>query len=162
VDRSKFKDLFEAYAKKVYNYTLWLVRDKEASDDIVQSVFIKLWNKTWQPKDDKEIVWWLYMVARNECMDFFRKQSRFARFQNVFDRESQASSTPEEVVERKFIWQKLGTLGEQDRTIIYLHIREGYSYKEIAENMSMTENAVRVKAFRALARLRKEFVEEPV
>lgn len=160
MDQRKFREFFDAYSKKVYTYTLWLVRNKEACDDIVQSVFIKLWNKSLTAEDEHDIGMWLFMVARNEAMDFFRKRSRFMRFRVRYSRETPLYS--DGAVERKFTWELLGNLNEMDRTIVYLHIREGYSYKEIAESLATTENAVRVKACRALQRLRKNFVEEEV
>jgi RNA polymerase sigma-70 factor (ECF subfamily) len=161
MDQAGFKELFDGYAKKIYNFTLWIVRDKEVSDDIVQAVFIKLWNKSHNPQDEKGIVWWLYQVARTECMDYFRKESRFSSFQNRYTTDS-PEPLPDEALERKIVWEKLGALNEQERTILFLRMREGYSYKEIGENLGIQESTVRTKAFRALARLRKEFIEEPV
>jgi RNA polymerase sigma-70 factor (ECF subfamily) len=158
VDQKTFRTIFDAHSRKVYTYTLWLVRNREACDDIVQAVFIKLWNKPKLDEEDRNIGLWLLMVARNECMDFFRKRSRFTRLRVDYSRETPMYC--DSAVEKKFAWELLGNLNETDRTIVYLHIREGYTYKEIADSLATTENAVRVKACRALARLRKQMAEE--
>jgi RNA polymerase sigma factor (sigma-70 family) len=159
VDRKVFKAFFDQHSKKVYTYIYWVVRNKECCDDILQAVFLKLWHKTLTPEDEESLSKWLIMVARNECMDFFRKQSQSARLRTRYNHETSpySSETPADHVSA---WDMLGGLAEQDREILFLHLREGYSYKEIADNQATTENAIRVRAFRALARLRKKYIEE--
>lgn len=160
MDRQGFKKLFDGYAQKLYNYALWIVRNRDACDDIFQSVFLKVWNQPALPGGEKEVVAWLYMVTRNQCMDHFRKQARFFRFRKRYAGETPRFSEGDPG--SRFTWEMLGILNESERSILYMHIREGYSYGEIAETMETTENAVRVKAFRALKRLRNHFVKERI
>ncbi len=158
VTRQRFNELFEKHGEKLYNFALWTVRNREAAEDIIQMVFSKLWKQVHLPGTEKEIEAWLYQVTRNQCMDFFRKRTRSSRFRMNYGKE--ASIGAPATVESKFVWDALDFLDETDRSVLYLHFRTGYSYKEIAEKMDSTENAVRVRAFRALQKIRKRYIRE--
>lgn len=158
MEKKRFRDLYNQYAKRLYNYALWLTRNTEASEDIIQCAFVKVWQHSSAPRSENEIEPWLYAVVRNKCLDFFRKCSRFSRFRLRFARETATVSA--DSPEKKFVWEMMSSLGEEERSILYLHFRAGYAYKEIASLMESNENAVRVRAFRALSKLRKKFVKE--
>jgi RNA polymerase sigma-70 factor (ECF subfamily) len=158
VDRRRFGELYEAHAQKLYNYALWLTRNTDASQDIVQTVFVKVWRQKRVPERDREIEAWLHTITRNACLDFFRKHSRFSRFRIRYAREKPRYTLGN--AGERFVWELLASLQEIERTILYMHLRSGYTYGEIAEALDMTEGNVRVKAFRALAKLRKNATVE--
>jgi len=160
VEQKRFNEIYDIYSKKLYNYALWLTRNKDATSDITQVVFVKLWRQEKVFIHNKELEAWLYTVTRNACMDFFRKCSRFTSFRLKYARETPLYT--EEPKETKSIWNMLDTLKEKERTILFLHFRTGYSYKKIAEVIDMQESAVRVTAFRALEKLRKKCAKEIV
>ncbi len=158
VTGQRFNELFEKHGEKLYNFALWTVRNREAAEDIIQMVFSKLWKQVHLPGTEKEIEAWLYQVTRNQCMDFFRNRARSSRFRMNYGKEASAGASA--TAESKFVWDALDFLDETDRSVLYLHFRTGYSYKEIAEKMDSTENAVRVRAFRALQKIRKRYIRE--
>jgi RNA polymerase sigma factor (sigma-70 family) len=160
VNRATFNLIYNRCSRKLYNYALWLVRNKAACDDIIQTVFIRAWNHEDIPKGDKEVEAWLFMVTRNCCMDYFRKRTRTSQFQLKYAREKPAWS--EATAENKLMWELLDNLKEEEKTILYMHLRSGYSYREIGEVIDSSESAVRVKAFRALKKLREFCVKEEV
>jgi len=160
VEQKQFNEMYDLYSKKLYNYALWLTRNKDATSDIIQVVFIKLWRQEKAFHHDREVEAWLYTVTRNACMDFFRKCSRFTSFRLKFARETTLYT--EEPKENRSVWDKLDILKEKERTILFLHFRTGYSYNKIAEVIDMNESAVRVTAFRALEKLRKKCAKEIV
>ncbi len=153
-----FNKLYNIYSKKLYNYALWLTRNKAACDDIIQTVFIKIWKQQEVPVEERELEAWLYTVTRNECNDFFRKCARFSKFRLKYIREK-----PLYVMlssENKMLWNMLDFLMEEERSILFLHLRIGYSYSEVAKILNMKDSAVRVKAFRALEKLRKKYTKD--
>jgi RNA polymerase sigma-70 factor (ECF subfamily) len=152
VHKKRFAELYDTYAGRLYNYALWMTRNKEASEDILQNVFIKIWKQPRVPSGERELEAWLYKVTHNTCLDFFRKSSRFSRFRLRYARETRVYGHGK--AENRFVWEILGKVGETERTILYLHLKEGYSYREIGETLGLTETNVRVKAFRALGKLR--------
>jgi RNA polymerase sigma-70 factor (ECF subfamily) len=54
------------------------------------------------------------------------------------------------------VWEMLEGLSEDEKSIIYLHLKSGYNYREIGRIMNLEETAVRVRAFRAIRRLREK------
>jgi RNA polymerase sigma-70 factor (ECF subfamily) len=95
----------------------------------------------------------MFAIARNACIDYFRSSARFTNMQKNYQFELENT---EEEPDNSEIWKELSKLSEIDRQILYLHIKEGYGYKEIGTMLDMNENQIRVKAFRALKKLRDE------
>jgi RNA polymerase sigma-70 factor (ECF subfamily) len=154
VEQKKFLDIYNTYSKKLNTYALWLTRSQDASNDILQTVFIKIWNRDSMVLSGEELESYMYTMTRNACMDFFRKCSRFTSFRLRYVRETPMYT--EQPGDQKSVWNMLDILNEQERTIVFLHFRNGFSYRTIAPVVNMNETAVRVTAFRALARLRKK------
>ncbi|MFP4418282.1 MAG: RNA polymerase sigma factor [Fibrobacterota bacterium] len=157
MDKSQFRELYDHSAKKVYNFVLWMVRNREACEDIVQMAFTKAWQSD-APRDLNQAESWLLRISRNLCIDFFRRQSRSVRFRLQYKNEIPLYSAAGQ--EKKFIWELLDKLKEEERSILFLHLRMGHGYKEVAEIVGSSEAAVRVKAFRALKKLRKSLTKE--
>ena len=158
MERKKFNEVYDIYSRRLYNYALWLTRNKDACNDIIQAVFIKVWYKKKVFSTENELEAWLYKVTRNACMDFFRKCTRYTRFRLRYKHETPLCTT--ESNEKKSVWNMLDTLKEKERTVLYLHFRSGYSYKKIAEVLVTKESAVRVTAFRALEKLRNKCAKD--
>ncbi|MBD3419812.1 MAG: sigma-70 family RNA polymerase sigma factor [Chitinivibrionales bacterium] len=158
VHEKAFKELYGEHSDKLYNFILWMTHSKPASDDILQTVFIRVWKQPAAPATISEQEAWLFTIARNCCMDFFRSCQRSTRFRLKYSRERQSTSYNE--ADRTFTWEILSELSDIEKSIIYLHIKMGYNYKEIAQSLDLKENAVRVKAFRAFRRLRKKLSKE--
>lgn len=153
----QFNAVYAEYSQPLYNYVLWMTGNKAASDDILQTVFIRVWKSTNAPREEKPLRSWLYTICRNACYDFFRARNRSARFRVRYSREH--SSSVDDGIGNSLIWRHLTRLQDTDRTIIYLHIRLGWGYADVAKLLKTTENNVRVRAFRALKKLRKLYTE---
>jgi RNA polymerase sigma factor (sigma-70 family) len=147
----EFRSIYEHYSRKIYSYVLWMTRNRAASDDILQSVFLKVWKNGGGPSIEEDRTRWMYAVARNACLDFFRSFNRYSRFRIRYLRESETSCRDEH---SKFLWELLENVSETDRGILYLHLKMGYRYEEIGRILSMSPGHVRVRAFRALKHLR--------
>ncbi len=155
----EFRRIYDSYSRKLYNYALWTTRNEQASQDILQAVFLKLWKQRNIPSSAPELEAWLFTVTRNTCLDHFRAQKRRAR---LYTKAAEEEKTRPQSggLDSHFAWDLLKTLSTDDRTIIYMHIKMGYNYKEIGRIMNLEENAVRVRAFRAFRRLRRTMSKE--
>ena len=158
MERKKFNEIYDTYSKRLYNYALWLTRNTDACNDIIQAVFIKVWNQKKVFSIENELEAWLYKVTRNACMDFFRRCSRYTRFRLRYKHETPICNTESD--ENKSVWNMLDSLKERERTVLYLHFKSGYSYKKIAEVLVIKESAVRVTAFRAMEKLRHKCAKD--
>ncbi|MBN1130701.1 MAG: RNA polymerase sigma factor, partial [Chitinispirillaceae bacterium] len=147
MEELEFKQLYDQYAKKLYNFILWTVGTRAGCDDIMQNVFVKVWKCTTVPHDPGERNAWLYTVTRNACMDHFRSSKRFVEYD---EKVGGATERQDHQDDGRLAWNEVRALPEAERTIVFLHLRLGYSYQEIGKLLGMTENNVRVRIFRAL------------
>jgi RNA polymerase sigma-70 factor (ECF subfamily) len=159
----KFTALYKEYSRQLYNFIRWTTNYCPVCDDILQNMFIRVWRCESVPENDVECRRWLYAIARNACIDYFRSSARFSNFSEKYNKEySNSNALEEQECDNSEIWKELAKLSDIDRSILYLHIKEGYAYGEIAGMLDLNENQVRVKAFRALKKLREELVRTEV
>jgi RNA polymerase sigma-70 factor, ECF subfamily len=154
VDNIAFKALYDAHAKILYNFILWMTRDADAGRDVLQTVFIHAWKCDSLPQGFEDRNRWLFTAARNACYDTFRYGARLRSFKERYEMHVRASS--DDVHEGVF-WDMLAECSEIERCILYLHLKAGYAYSEIAAIMDLTEANVRIKVFRAMKLLREKF-----
>ncbi|HMD69455.1 MAG TPA: sigma-70 family RNA polymerase sigma factor [Chitinivibrionales bacterium] len=151
MDNETLTSLYATHAKSLYNYVLWMTRNTEASKDILQTVFIRLWKSANVPQGEDDVRRWLYTAAKNACYDSFRSHARFSRLRSHYTAEFMSTETdPHD----GFFWDMLSELSETERCILYLHLKAGYSYAEIGRIVELSESNVRVKVCRAIKRLR--------
>jgi len=159
VQEQEFKSIYREYGRPLYGYVLWLTGSRAASDDILQTVFLRVWRGAAVPEEPAQRKAWLYTVCRNACLDHFRAASRGLRFRRQYALETQAPDP--DARGDSLLWEMVEKLPETDRTVVHLHVRMGWSYAEVAEVLKTTENNVRVRAFRAFRKLRGAFTEKP-
>lgn len=159
MQESEFREVYSEYSRPLYSYVLWMSGCRAAADDVLQTAFLKVWQSDSMPPPGGQRKAWLYAVCRNACLDYLRSASRRVHLRARYALEH--PSYIEEPLGENLIWSKLNDLPETDRTVVYLHVRMGWSYAEVAQMMKTTENNVRVRAFRAFRRLRHAFTERP-
>jgi len=157
--QQEFTVLYREYSKPLYNFIRWTTGYCSMCDDILQNMFVRVLRCENVPADTDECRRWLYAIARNACIDYFRSNARLTNFKSTYATECAVNGSCEtEGSDTAEIWKELGNLPDIDRSILYLHLKEGYAYKEIAVMLELNENQVRVKAFRALKKLRDQIV----
>jgi RNA polymerase sigma factor (sigma-70 family) len=159
VEELEFKQLYDQYARKLYNFILWTTGNRAVCDDLLQNVFFKLWCCARVPDNPGERNAWLYAIARNACMDHFRSSKHFVEFDESIGGTVDRADREDD---GKLAWSEVRQLPETERAIVYLHLKLGYSYQEIGTLLEMTENNVRVKIFRALRKLREILMRKGV
>jgi RNA polymerase sigma-70 factor, ECF subfamily len=157
VEKDTFIMLYNRHAEKLFNFIRWTTADSAASRDILQNVFVRVWNCSGSPEDENECGRWLFTIAKHACVDHFRSAARFSRFRKEYNLET---GNDQDFPEKSSIWKEVGRLPETERSILYLHLKIGYTYKEIAGMLSLNESQVRVKAFRSLRKLKETILAE--
>ena len=151
VDGTVFKQLYDLNARRLYNFILWTTGNRSVCDDILQTVFMKVWQSASVPAPAGEQTAWLYTITRNACIDYFRSVKKHVEYNDEIGiGEARCGERDDGAV----AWRQVAQLEETERAVVYLHLKLGYSYAEIGRVLSITENNARVKAFRALRKLR--------
>ena len=144
--------LFDAYSDDLYRFAVYYSGSKHDAEDIVQDVFLKLLGNHVELKPGKEKTYLLTMTT-NKCKDYLKSASR----QTGVDLESCENELQyfDDFNERnKAVFDELMNLDGQFRMPVYLHYYAGYSYKDIAGILKISESAVAVRINRGKALMR--------
>jgi RNA polymerase sigma factor (sigma-70 family) len=146
---------------KLYRFSKRILDDPEEAKDIVQEVFIKLWNKRENLAEYRSIEALAMVTTRNLCLDKLKIKKYPSESIDKL-RDEVEETRYEEKRDLSDIVQKIHhiikALPELQRTIIQLRDIEGYDFDEISGILDMNENAVRVNLSRARKKIREILV----
>lgn len=152
---SKFEAIVNAYSKDLYRYGLWLTKDAQISEDLVQETFLRAWKAMDQLKDPKAVKSWLFTIYRRENARRFEKirpdtspiddinVDQFAQVDDNF-------AKTEVIALRK----SLKELPEDYLDPLLMQVLGGYTCDEIGEMLNIKSGAVMTRLFRARKKLR--------
>jgi RNA polymerase sigma factor (sigma-70 family) len=154
--------LYDRYYKKVYGYFVRMTNEVETSRDLTQNVFLKVIKYSHSWKEDKVFAYWLFRIARNILVDYYNG-NKFYGLENeseiVIKDQTESILAAEAKESFEFLLEAMAQLPPGYRELIELNRFQGFSYKEIAENTLSTENAVKVKTFRAIQKLKEIYTK---
>lgn len=146
-DIAAFNQLYNRYAPVLYQRLLRLLKDPESVEEILQEVFLKIWNKREEIIPEKGFKTFIYRIADNMAIDLFRKISR----DKALQLELWAASisfylhTEEHVFDKekvRIIQEAIQSLPPKRRDILMQCKFEEKSYKEVAEMMGISVSTV--------------------
>lgn len=133
--------------KKLYKFCILLGNDFSSAEDLCQETYIKALSHLEQLDKPEAFQGWLYQIARNLHIDFLRKQKKLKNYEPLDDIKNQFN--PIDQYDLLLDLQKrLSQLDLNDRFLIILIEIEGFSYKEAAHWLKMSEDAVRTRLHR--------------
>lgn len=170
-DDSAFEMLLNKYLKPIYNFLYQFTNNASQTEDLTQETFIKTWKSIYKFDPGKNFKTWLFTIAKNTAFDYLKKKKTipFSYFENS-EGNNKLEEIPEdsvsiaEIIEQQELAEKLEIklkqVPEQYRLILNLRYKEDFSLGEIAEILGKPYNTIKVYHQRALARLKKAFLEE--
>lgn len=158
---SEFELLFKAHNQAIYHLALKVTKSPQQACDIMQDVFVKLWESRSEWGEIRNTEAWLHRVTRNRLIDFLRKTSADQRLMNrLWNDLQQAQQTPLEDFDLKeaasMVHQIVNELPPQRRMVYQLSRDKGLSYHEIAEELSISRHTVKNQLSLALRFLQKK------
>lgn len=156
-DRAAFKQLCERYYDPLYRFLWRKTRNDEAARDLVQELFMNVWNMRARLDENLSIKAYLYRAANNLAINHLRKkvlkQAYFA--DNLADAPAGHSDAERELQE--CLDEALQDLPEAQRTVFVLNRFEGLKYAEIAETLQISIKTVESRMSQTLKHLRSKF-----
>ena len=155
-DQVAFAQLFEQYHAPILNYLHRMVGDRAVAEDLTQDSFIKAYNALPSTRPDLAFKPWLYRIATNTAISSLRRKKivQWIPFMPGHDHASEGSIEGS-VGRRHDIQQTLEKLPKHYAAVLLLRHYQGLSLAETAESLGITENAAKLRLFRA----RKAFAE---
>ncbi len=147
--------MYATYADDIFRFLMVHVRDVPTAEDLTADTFTKAWRAI-EKFDGKQPRAWLYMIARNTLNDHWRKTPALPLDESI-ELPSEAPGH-EETIDKQFAAAKVthavAQLPKDMRSVVTLRFMQGYSAKQTAEALGMSEANVRVVQFRALKKLK--------
>jgi len=155
--------LFERHHARIYNFCHRMTGSREASEDLVQEVFVRSIKYRQSFRGDAEYLPWLYRVARNACNDYFKQSGRFPVLVDELPETEGDEPSASEQMERQeqvcLLRQALLELPVERREVLVLSRFEELPYQEIAQLLGCSIGAVKVRVHRAMEQLRRTYLE---
>jgi RNA polymerase sigma-70 factor (ECF subfamily) len=169
-DQTAFEQIYDRYAPVVYTMVLRIVKTPEIAEDLLQEIFLAIWNKSATFSEARGSVYtWVMSLARNRSFDFIKSKEHTSRGPGLDERSvlslpdtahmadplNAAISSEHEGRMR----EGLALLGKEQRTIIELSYYEGFTQAQISEKLGLPLGTVKTWMRQALMTLRTHLKE---
>ncbi len=165
-----FEELVRRYQRPITGYIYRMLNNYDASLDVTQEVFIKVYNSLERYSSEYKFSTWIYRIAHNAAIDYMRRNS--INQQSIETENADGSyqlqiespqPNPEQERERSELRREIETvvkcLPQVYRELILLRHSQDLSYDEIAEITNLPLGTVKNRLFRAREMMREIFVE---
>ncbi len=159
-EKEAYQALFERYAPKIYHFALSYLKSTADSEELVQDVFLKVWEKRDILDATLNIKAFIFKIAINTIYDFIRRKN----IENAFQEFSKANySTDSNNTWDTIIFEEMQTrinslvaqMPEQRKKIFKLSKNKGLSNDEIAQELNLSKRTVENQLYRALLFLKE-------
>ena len=164
-NKKAFQKVFEEYSPKIYHFSLSYLNNVVDAEELVQDVFLKLWDKRETLDHSKNLKAYIYKIAINTIYDVIRRrnvENAFKDFANS-SYETSSNNTWHTIIYEE-MQEKLDLLisqfPEQRRKIYKLSKEKGLSNDEIALKLKISKRTVENQLYRAISLLKQHFKNE--
>ncbi|WP_423148326.1 RNA polymerase sigma-70 factor [Rubrolithibacter danxiaensis] len=163
-DDQAFEQLFKTHFKALHSYAAVMLRDDDLAEEIVQNMFLKLWEKREQLNVQTSVKAYLYKCVHNDSLNYLKHQKIKAKYQDyatysMNGNTEQASKNLELSELESRLGEALNELPQQCRTIFQMSRFEELKYKEIAERLDLSVKTVENQMGKALKILRLKLAD---
>lgn len=154
-----FREIFNHYSSRLYNYTFRITDDEELSEEIVMDAFLKVWCNRQGLGEIVHFGSYLYTLVRNKAFNAIKRRAHEAVIIGKLSlNNSEYQDTTEETVIYKeyqhILSQAVNQLPPQQRIVFSMSRDEGMKYEEIANHLNLSKNTVKAHLKKALSTLR--------
>ena len=152
--------LFDKYQDLLYRYILHFTKDQYITEELVQDVFIRIWNYRHKIEPDKGIESLVYRTARNICLNHLRDNKKVHVAHHHYSTHMSAVMPAEDhdvlvhKEKEQSVQQAIDDLPEQCRKVFKVSREDGLSYNDIATHMQLSKDTVRNHIINASKRIR--------
>lgn len=170
VSGQALSELYDRYSRLVYSLAYHIVGDGAVAEEIIQDVFVRVWDKanTYRVNEAK-VSTWLSSIARNRAIDVLRKQSVRPEHHSIgLDEvsyfELQAQNNPEESTEmslrREKVHAAIKILPEEQLEALSLSYFYGLSHSQIADILDEPLGTIKTRIRLAMQKLKDHFIDD--
>ncbi len=160
-----FGYLVEQYQKQLYYYVRKTVFNHEDANDIMQNVWIKIFQNIHNFRGEAKLSSWMYRIATHETYTFLKKEARMKKMSLEKLSETQADLLAEDSLYNgdemaRILWKNVAKLPEKQRQVFQLKYFEHKKYEEISEILDTSVGALKASYHHAVQKLKASFPKE--
>ena len=153
-----FTDIIKKYQEKLYWHVRRMVVDHDDANDVLQNMFIKVWNALENFREDSQLYTWLYRIATNECLTFLEQQKKRSSvsLSDVENGLSNKLKSDTAFDANKLEWKlQLGIqkLPEKQRLVFNLRYYDEMPYEEMSKILDTSEGALKASYHHAAKKI---------
>lgn len=159
-----FSEIFRQHEHRLHTLALRLTKSDQVAKDIIQDVFLKLWDQRMNMHSVHNMEAWLYRITENKVVDFLRKASADTRLKKrIWDQLQQIVNDSDQYLAAReynqIIQKAINELPPQRKLIYQLHKEEGMNYEQIAGELNISKHTVKNQLFTAVQSIRRFLVK---
>ena len=163
-DLEAFDQIFERYSDRIFGFALNYLKSKEETEELIQDVFLKIWENRKRLKKESSLKSYLFTIAYHNICRLFRKKQIHDKFLEDKTTSENETLNLEEQLEYKATLEQvellIEKLPEKQKAIFIKSRKEGKSTREIAEEMNLAPGTVDNHISAALKFLREKISDK--
>ena len=158
-NKKAFLNIFNIYRKEVYAYSLSILKSKTYAEEIVQEVFLKIWLKREDFNESLALKPYLIVTTKNMSLNFLKRATYDKKMREEIFYQSQKSFNPiykkiREKELKNIQGKAIDLLPPRRKLIFEMSRNDGKSYKDISQELGISENTVKSQMGKALKTIR--------
>lgn len=157
-NRQAFGLIYDHFSERLYKFIFFRIGHKEVAEDILSDTFVKGWMKIDQATSHKSLSAWLYQVAKNNIIDYYRIKKITVPLEEV-ENILEDAVNPVDLTDLSFDQKKLVELirhlPKDQQEVIKYKFFEDLTNPEIAQILNKSEESIRVIQHRAILKLKE-------
>lgn len=156
-----FDQIYEMFSHKLFSFVFRILKNEAEVDDIVQEVFVKIWESRNKLEDYKLLNSYIFTIAYNSSIDLIRKRISNSKYIELLRNSSTINFSPSIISQIEFnelniqVEKLISNLPDRQKQVYLLHREEGLTYPEIAKQLGISKNTVENHMVKALKYLRQ-------
>ena len=159
-----FNNIVREYSERLYWHVRRMVGSHEDTDDLLQEIFIKVWNALPRFRGDSDVFTWLWRIATNETLSHLRKARVRAALSFVrIDTEAERISDPDPYFDGnealRALRKAIAALPDKQRLVFSMRYYEDLSYEQISEITGTSVGALKASYHIAYEKIKQHLTE---
>jgi RNA polymerase sigma-70 factor (ECF subfamily) len=137
-DKSSYKQLYDLFSSKMLTICRIYTRNNEDAQDVFQTGFIRIFENISQLKEPAALEWWMKKIFINESIVFYKKNTRYILDESQIPEENFQDNVTHKIDGEKVLLE-INNLPFKMRQVFCMYVIDGYSHKEIANELNISE-----------------------
>ncbi|MCL6445037.1 MAG: RNA polymerase sigma factor [Alicyclobacillus sp.] len=152
-DQQAFRELYEAYKRRAWQFALCAMRDSDLAADVVQDAFLEVYRSIGKLRDPRSFQSWFYKILYHHVLRHAKRRQTRHWVEPIEDEKVMISTDPVQDIiadeERQRLWEMVNALDESLRIPLLLHYLEEFTDREIAETCGIPTGTIKWRLHRA-------------